>query len=132
MQICFQKYPQYSRIDPRQPMLVSKSKPREVRAGQSDIIYLIPEVCRCTGLTESIRYGLNSSTTVMSMSMRLDGSNSNYVCRNDFKVMQDLAKHTRLTPALRTEALKRFIRRLIDEPKVSIDFSSAHLCTTGT
>lgn len=32
-----------------QPLLVSKTKPRERRAGQSDLVYLVPELCRATG-----------------------------------------------------------------------------------
>lgn len=36
--------------DRRQPLLVSRTKPRERRAGQPDFVYLIPELCRSTGI----------------------------------------------------------------------------------
>lgn len=32
-----------------QPLLVSRSKMRDRRAGQEEIVYLIPELCRSTG-----------------------------------------------------------------------------------
>lgn len=35
--------------DMYQPMLVSKSKPRDRRAGQAELVYLVPELCRSTG-----------------------------------------------------------------------------------
>ena len=35
--------------DMQQPLLVSRSKPRDRRAGQDEIVYLIPELCRSTG-----------------------------------------------------------------------------------
>lgn len=38
----------------KQPMLVSRAKPREIRAGMSEIVYLVPELCRMTGLTGSL------------------------------------------------------------------------------
>lgn len=36
--------------DVRQPLLVSRSKPRDRRAGQAELVYLIPELCRSTGI----------------------------------------------------------------------------------
>lgn len=38
--------------DPGQPLLVTKSKAREIRAGQSEYIYLIPELCQLCGLDD--------------------------------------------------------------------------------
>ena len=32
-----------------QPMLVSRSKPKDRRAGQAELVYLVPELCRTTG-----------------------------------------------------------------------------------
>lgn len=32
-----------------QPMLVSRSKPKDRRAGEAELIYLVPELCRLTG-----------------------------------------------------------------------------------
>lgn len=36
--------------DMHQPLLVSKSRPRDRRAGQAETVYLIPELCRSTGI----------------------------------------------------------------------------------
>lgn len=32
-----------------QPLLVSRSKPKDRRAGQAELVYLVPELCRTTG-----------------------------------------------------------------------------------
>lgn len=42
--------------DLNQPLLVSKSKARDVRAGGEEIIRLIPELCYCTGLNKNMKY----------------------------------------------------------------------------
>lgn len=36
--------------DPTQPMLVTRTKPKERNAGQGDLVYLVPELCRATGM----------------------------------------------------------------------------------
>lgn len=72
--------------DPRQPMLVSRSKPREIRAGMPEMVLLVPELSRITGLTDDMR--------------------------KDFHLMRALADHTRLTPDKRIERLEVFNRRL--------------------
>lgn len=41
--------------DLKQPLLVSRAKARDVRAGMSEIVNLIPEVCYLTGLTDNMR-----------------------------------------------------------------------------
>lgn len=41
--------------DMKQPLLVSKAKGRDIRGGSHEIILLIPELCRSTGLTEQMR-----------------------------------------------------------------------------
>lgn len=33
----------------RQPLLVSKAKPKDRRAGRQEMVYLVPELCKCTG-----------------------------------------------------------------------------------
>lgn len=43
-------------VDMKQPMLVSRAKARDVRAGLAEIINLLPEVCHLTGLTDAMRY----------------------------------------------------------------------------
>lgn len=41
--------------DPDQPLLLSKPRERSIRAGASDVIVLIPELCRATGLDDIMR-----------------------------------------------------------------------------
>ncbi|XP_065077054.1 protein aubergine-like [Ochlerotatus camptorhynchus] len=72
--------------DPRQPMLVSRSKSRDIRAGLPELIYLVPELVRATGITDDMR--------------------------RNFNLMRTLADHTRLTPDKRIERLEVFNRRL--------------------
>lgn len=72
--------------DPRQPMLVSRSKPRDIRAGLPELIYLVPELVRATGITDEMR--------------------------KNFNLMRTLADHTRLTPDKRIQRLEHFNHRL--------------------
>lgn len=41
--------------DEKQPMLISKSKERDMRGGQDQLVALVPELCRATGLSEQMR-----------------------------------------------------------------------------
>ncbi|XP_037810785.1 protein piwi [Lucilia sericata] len=72
--------------DPGQPLLLSKSKERSVRGGEKEVVILIPELCRATGLDDSMR--------------------------NNFRLMRALADHTRMNPDRRIDRLKIFNRRL--------------------
>lgn len=72
--------------DMKQPLLVSKAKARDVRAGMCEIINLIPEVCYLTGLTDNMRA--------------------------DFRLMQALAQYTRVSPSTRVQKLMAFNNRL--------------------
>lgn len=58
-----------------QPLLISRSKPREIRAGMAETIYLVPELCQLTGLTEKQR--------------------------ENFQLMKMIADHTRVAPPQR-------------------------------
>lgn len=69
-----------------QPMLISRSKAREIRSGQPELIALVPELCRPTGLTEEMR--------------------------NNFQLMRDMSVHTRLGPETRIQRLLAFNSRL--------------------
>lgn len=69
-----------------QPMLVSRSKPREIRAGMPETVLLVPELCQLTGLTDRQR--------------------------ENFHLMRALADHTRVGPQGRIEKLMEFSRRL--------------------
>lgn len=77
---------------PQQPMLVSRAKKREIRAGLNEIVMLVPELCRLTSLTDQQRA--------------------------DFHLMRALAEHTRIGPTQRIDKLLQFSRRLNNEPKV--------------
>ncbi|XP_067125118.1 piwi-like protein 1 [Centruroides vittatus] len=72
--------------DGRQPLLLCKSRQRELRTEKSNLIYLIPELCCMTGITDEMRA--------------------------DFRVMRDLSKHTRLEPDRRVSNLLTFINRI--------------------
>ncbi|XP_044590639.1 piwi-like protein Siwi isoform X1 [Cotesia glomerata] len=87
--------------DPKQPLLASRSDQRDRRAGQDEIIYLIPELCRTTGLTDEMR--------------------------NDYKLMAALAKHTRVNPDRRIDKLLMFNRRLQETPAVVQEFKQWNL-----
>ncbi|CAL7950934.1 unnamed protein product [Xylocopa violacea] len=75
-----------------QPMLVTRLKPRERRADQTDLVYLVPELCRATGLTDNMR--------------------------ENFNLMRALSQHTRVSPNLRIDKLMTFNRRLRSEKQV--------------
>lgn len=77
--------------DLKQPLLVSKAKARDVRAGMTEIINLIPEVCHCTGLTDAMR--------------------------ENFRLMSALAIHTRVNPQQRIQKLMQFNQRLLAEKR---------------
>lgn len=81
----FQRY-NLNIADKKQPMLVSRTKPREIRAGMPEIVYLVPELCRLTGLTPEQRA--------------------------NFQLMRALADHTRVGPKQRIEKLMKFSQRL--------------------
>lgn len=74
-------------------MLVTRTKAREQRAGGSELVYLVPELCRMTGLTDAMRA--------------------------NFYLMKDLADHTRVGPQSRIERLNTFNTRLMREQPVS-------------
>ncbi|KAK4314293.1 hypothetical protein Pmani_014444 [Petrolisthes manimaculis] len=78
--------------DPRQPMLMSRPKKRDLRRGAGNI-YLVPELCKMTGLTEEMR--------------------------GDFNMMKDLATYMRVGPDKRVQSLLKFNRDLASNEKVN-------------
>lgn len=76
--------------DLNQFLLISKAKERDLRAGKSELIYLIPELSRATGMTDAMRA--------------------------NFKLMQDLSTFTRLNPTDRVKQLHKFNRRIQSTP----------------
>lgn len=73
-------------------MLISRSKPREIRAGMPETLYLIPELCQLTGLTDRQK--------------------------ENFNLMRALADHTRVGPPQRIQKLQEFSRRMRQTPEV--------------
>ncbi|CAO1306056.1 unnamed protein product [Diamesa serratosioi] len=73
-------------FDVKQPLLISKPRARELRAGQSELIALIPELCNVTGLTDEMR--------------------------KNYNLMNAVAVHTRLNPQDRVKRLLDFNQRL--------------------
>ena len=78
-------------------MLVSRANARARRAGQNELVYLVPELCRMTGLTDEMR--------------------------GNFNLMKALAEYTRVGPESRVERLNNFNRRLKNEQTVSDYFT---------
>ena len=39
--------------DPHQPMLLYRAKKRDLRAGDNELMALVPKLCQMTGLTEN-------------------------------------------------------------------------------
>lgn len=72
-------------IDLEQPLLVSKTKIKNEK-GEFKFMYLVPEICHMTGLTEKMK--------------------------NDVKVMKEISAYTRITPYQRNYAFNRFLRNI--------------------
>uniref|UniRef100_A0ABD2WLF8 Piwi domain-containing protein n=1 Tax=Trichogramma kaykai TaxID=54128 RepID=A0ABD2WLF8_9HYME len=85
----------------KQPLLVSKAKQRDRRAGVDEVVYLIPELCRSTGINDNMR--------------------------KNFKLMSALAKYTRVSPFDRMKKLAAFNQRLYSVPNVVQELTSWNL-----
>ncbi|KAG5317323.1 AUB protein, partial [Pseudoatta argentina] len=83
------------------PMLVTKSKRKDRQAGEGERVYLVPELCRATGLTDSMR--------------------------ENYRLMSSLAVETRLQPGKRIEKLLRFNKRLCEERAIVQELSEWNL-----
>lgn len=77
--------------DPRQPMILSRTKEKQRRGGQTELIALVPELCRATGLTDDMR--------------------------TNFRLMKAVAEHTRIGPNQRVRRLLDFNQRLKRTPE---------------
>ncbi|XP_019856843.1 PREDICTED: piwi-like protein 1 isoform X2 [Amphimedon queenslandica] len=97
--------------DKEQPLLVHRPKKNRMhfKRGRGlpetdtaeeveQVICLVPELCSMTGLTDK--------------------------ARSDFRVMKDLAAHTRITPAQREIAIKKFVRTVNESEKAKEELSS--------
>ncbi|XP_046398366.1 piwi-like protein Siwi [Ischnura elegans] len=87
--------------DPKQPLLLTRTKARDRRAGAPEHIYLIPELCRLTGLTEEMR--------------------------NNNKLMAALSQYTRVDPRGRIGKLKAFKDRMLATENIVQDFKDWNL-----
>lgn len=74
--------------DLRQPLLVTRLTPRDIRGGRTQPALLIPELCRTTGLTDNMR--------------------------SNFQLMKALGEFTRMNPQNRLKGLKGFSNRIIN------------------
>jgi aubergine len=63
---------------------------------ESKILWLVPELCRLTGLTDDMR--------------------------NNFQLMKSIADHTRMVPGKRINALMQFSRRILESKEVNKNF----------
>jgi len=77
--------------DDQQPLLLSRPKDKDRKRGASGNIYLLPEFCSITGLSDEMRA--------------------------NFTVMKDLAQHTRIGPAQKVKILQDFMRDLTTQPE---------------
>lgn len=87
--------------DDNQPMLLSQSKPREIRAGMPELVYLVPEFCQMTGLTDEQR--------------------------SNFHLMSAMATHTRVAPDKRIQKLVEFARKLNSNQEIMTTLKSYDL-----
>ncbi|XP_069157940.1 piwi-like protein Siwi [Procambarus clarkii] len=87
----YQKTYQVAIRDPHQPLLMSKPRKKDLRRGISSI-YLIPELCVPTGLSDEMR--------------------------RDNNLMKDFATWTRMAPDKRVLAIRKFNAKLFENQQV--------------
>lgn len=78
--------------DVGQPLLISRSSAREVRSGKPELVYLVPELCLQTGLSDEMRA--------------------------NFKLMRALDNHTKIGPSPRIKKLLDFNKRFTQKKEV--------------
>ncbi|XP_023340346.1 protein argonaute-3 isoform X2 [Eurytemora carolleeae] len=80
--------------DHEQPMIVFRERrKKQEEFNEERLVYLVPELCRMTGLTDAMR--------------------ANY------GVMKDVALFTKVSPDQRQQALKKFLKKVNDNPEAS-------------
>ena len=87
--------------DLQQPLIISVPPLREQRAGNTGPLYLVPELCNMTGLSEEQRA--------------------------NFKLMTDLGRITRQGPAERSQTLAKFSNRLNSNAAIKEELNSWNL-----
>lgn len=115
-EISYQDY--YKRIynidiqDSEQPLLLHRDKPRKgtPESEEPRLVCLVPELCTLTGLTDTMRA--------------------------DFRVMKDIAGHTRVNPTQRQHSLMQYVRnvraceaarKVLDEWGVTLEDAAVNL-----
>ncbi|XP_071132212.1 piwi-like protein 1 [Mytilus edulis] len=87
--------------DDQQPLLLHRQKKKRTPQGmeqQCENICLIPELCYMTGLTDELR--------------------------SDFRVMKDIATHTRVSPAQRKLTMGKFVNSVNSSPEASQELAN--------
>lgn len=88
--------------DPNQPMIIHRPKPKRGQEQTGDeIVYLIPELCVTTGLTDEMR--------------------------SNFSTMKAIATHTRLPPDTRESKLLEFLQQMATDERASSVFADWNL-----
>lgn len=100
--------------DHNQPLLITRSNARARRSGAPELVYLIPELCVMTGLTDEMRY-LWITLLHIAQFVTLGF----LFFRGNYQLMRALAQHTSLGPGERKNRLLQFNRRLNDIDEVS-------------
>lgn len=76
--------------DPKQFLLVSKPTEKQQRGGNTDYVFLVPELCIPTGFTESMK--------------------------NNFHLMKAVSEHTNVNPSNRVDRLLKMNQRILGTP----------------
>eukprot|EP00099_Drosophila_melanogaster_P011508 NP_001285825.1 P-element induced wimpy testis, isoform B [Drosophila melanogaster] len=77
--------------DHNQPLLISKNRDKALKTNASELVVLIPELCRVTGLNAEMR--------------------------SNFQLMRAMSSYTRMNPKQRTDRLRAFNHRLQNTPE---------------
>lgn len=94
--------------DVTQPLLVSLPKARDVRGGNAEPMLLIPELCRSTGLTETMR----NNFRLVKISLWTFASKTNFISSSLCRFMRSMDPYTRMNPPARIRKLLDFNKRL--------------------
>lgn len=96
----YQKQYEVRIADPGQPLLLATSKEKEIARGASvsKKVYLVPEICLMTGITDAMR--------------------------SNFTTMRELGNHTRVAPDKRVQNLNRFIKRVNTNESVRTEMNA--------
>ncbi|CAH1233753.1 PIWIL1 [Branchiostoma lanceolatum] len=81
--------------DMTQPLLAIRNLKKVQKGGVEELLYLLPELCSLTGLSDELR--------------------------ENFNLMKDISGHTRLSPASNRDSLQEFINTLDKNEKVQKD-----------